>query len=188
MPADPSLLRVVHYPDPVLRRAAVDVAVSDELRAVARRMIELMHEHEGIGLAAPQVGLPWRLFVTFVPPTADRPADASPLLADQAARVYVNPVLSDPEGPLEPFDEGCLSLPEIHGAVLRPRSVTISALDEHGTPITRRASGLLARCWQHEMDHLNGVLIIDRMPPIHRLKNRSALKDLEAEFEGPARR
>jgi peptide deformylase len=182
MPVDPSTLRVVSYPDPVLRKPTAPITPSDEVRAVARRMIELMHEHNGIGLAAPQVGLPWRLFVTFVPPTDERRLDADPLQADAEARVYLNPVLSEPEGPLEPLEEGCLSLPDVQGAVLRPRSITIDALDENGTPVRRRASGLLARCWQHEFDHLEGVLIIDRMPPIHRMKNRGALRDLEAEY------
>ena len=92
--------------------------VDDDVRAVALRMIELMHEAPGIGLAAPQVGIPWRLFVAHVP-KGDWPEEEHPNFMDDP-RVYVNPVISDPEPPLEPYEEGCLSLPQIHGDVLRP--------------------------------------------------------------------
>ncbi|MFA6043501.1 MAG: peptide deformylase [Phycisphaerales bacterium] len=183
MPVDPSKLRVVHYPDPVLRRKAADIVVTDEVRAVAQRMIELMNEEEGIGLAGPQVGLQWRIFVTRVPPSEKRPLGASPLQADEVPMVYINPVLSDPAGDLVPFEEGCLSLPEITGVVNRPDEITIRALNEKGEKIERRGKGLLARCWQHEFDHLDGVLILDRMTQIYRMKNRSAVRDLEAEWD-----
>lgn len=183
MNIDPSNLRVVHYPDPILRRKAAEIQVNDQVRAVTRRMIELMHQEEGIGLAAPQVGLPWRLFVTFVPPSEKRVAGAEPLQADERPMVYINPVIVEPGGDLVPLEEGCLSLPDIRGVVNRPDSVTIRALDEHGNKIERRASGLLARCWQHELDHLDGVLILDRMTQIYRMKNRSAVRDLEAEWD-----
>jgi peptide deformylase len=176
----PANLRILNYPDPALRRRAMPVTqVTPEVREVAARMIELMREAEGIGLAAPQVGLPWRLFVAHVPPTEDRSPESDPVTATTSARVYVNPVLSAPVGVPEPFDEGCLSLPDITGEVLRPPTITISATDLDGRAFTQTAGGLLARCWQHELDHLDGVLIIDRMTQMSRLKNRSALRDLE---------
>ena len=180
MRVDASTLRIVRYPDPVLRQRAEPVAApTDEIRAVARRMIELMREAEGVGLAAPQVGLPWRLFVADVPPAEDRSPDAEPPAATTGPAVYINPVITDPAGPIEPFEEGCLSLPDIRGEVVRPATVTITAHDLEGREFTARASGLLARCWQHELDHLDGVLIIDRMTQMSRLKNRAALRDLE---------
>jgi len=176
----PANLRILNYPDPALRRRAVPVTeLTPSVREVAMRMIELMREAEGIGLAAPQVGMPWRLFVAHVPPMEGRSPESDPVTATTSPRVYINPVLSAPVGAPEPFDEGCLSLPDITGEVLRPPTITISATDLEGRAFTQTASGLLARCWQHELDHLDGVLIIDRMTQMSRLKNRSALRDLE---------
>lgn len=183
MQVAPSTLRIVIYPDPILRRKAAVIPgvppVSEELRAVAAQMIRLMQQAEGIGLAAPQVGLAWRLFVAHVPEGDGRSAGASPPSACATPQVYINPVLSRPEGDLVGYEEGCLSLPEIRGEVFRPETVTITATGLDGIQFTQRATGLLARCWQHEMDHLDGTLIIDRMTQISRLKTRSAVKDLE---------
>ena len=176
----PSSLSIVVYPDAVLRRRALPVpAVNDEVRAVAERMIRLMFEAEGIGLAAPQVGLSWRLFVAHVPEGDDRSASEVPPSATLTPQVYINPVLSKPVGELKAMEEGCLSLPEIRGDVYRPQTITMSALGLDGQPLVRTATGLLARCWQHEIDHLDGTLIIDRMTQMSRLKNRSAVRDLE---------
>lgn len=180
MPVDPSSLRVRLYPDPILRTKARELAgVTDEVIAVSRRMIDLMRSHDGIGLAAPQVGLDWRLFVLDVPPGDRRSADGPAPTASRGVVVYINPVLSAPTGGLEPYEEGCLSLPGIRGDVLRPPTITISATGLDGKPFTQTGSGLLARCWQHEMDHLDGVLILDKMLPVFRLKNRQAIRDLE---------
>jgi len=142
-------------------------------------MIELMFEAEGVGLAAPQVGLSWRLFVAHVPIGEGRTLESDPPTATAEPVVYINPVLSTPVGEIKPYDEGCLSLPDITGEVLRPEHITISAMDLEGKKFTRTAAGLLARCWQHESDHLDGVLIIDRMSQMSRLKNRTAVKKLE---------
>lgn len=187
MAVDPSSLSVRVYPDPVLRRRAEPVELTDEVRAVARRMLELMREEEGIGLAAPQVGLPWRLFVTHVPESDGRSASATPPTAEPQPCIYVNPVLSGQEGELKSMEEGCLSLPDIRGPVLRPPRVTITATGLDGTTFTRTGAGLLARCWQHEHDHLDGVLIIDKMLAIYKLKNRGAIRDLEADWAGSDR-
>ncbi|QOJ01576.1 MAG: peptide deformylase [Phycisphaeraceae bacterium] len=179
MTVDLDSLRLVEYPAPVLRRKADPVErVNAEVRAVAVRMIEIMKAEEGIGLAAPQVGLPWRIFVSHVPPDAQRDAEGPLPTATKAPTVYINPKLTL-SGPVESGEEGCLSLPEIRGEVIRPTVVTIEALDAEGVPFTASATGLLARCWQHEYDHLDGVLIIDKMRQIDRLKNRLKIKDLE---------
>ncbi|MCL4212201.1 MAG: peptide deformylase [Phycisphaerales bacterium] len=168
MMVDPASLRIVLFPAEILRRKADPVAVvTDEVRAVARRMLELMRDAEGIGLAAPQVGLPWRLFVTG-------PHEGEP------ERVFINPELTEPSEELEVHEEGCLSIPNVRVEVRRPREITISALDLDGRPFTLRRSDLLARAWQHEVDHLNGVLIIDRMGPMDRLANRRAIRDLKS--------
>lgn len=185
MPVDPSTLHLRTYPDPVLRKKARPIAkVDEEVRAVAKAMLRIMVEEEGIGLAAPQVGLDWRLFVVDIPEGEGRSATgdaANPPTATKGPQVYINPVLSKPTGGVEPYEEGCLSLPDIRGDVLRPPVVTITALDIEGNEFTQVGAGLLARCWQHEFDHLDGVLIIDKMTAPYRLKNRAAIKDLERE-------
>jgi len=171
MPVKAEDLKIVRYPDPVLRREALPIdELTDEVRHVARRMIELMHEAEGVGLAAPQVGLSWRMFVA----NATREPDDD--------RVFINPVLSDPARETEPRDEGCLSIPGVTVQVRRPRSIAIQATDLEGNRFTLTSDELPARVWQHEYDHLDGVLILDRMTPIDRLANRRAIKELEASF------
>lgn len=180
MPVDPKNLHVIHYPAAILRQKAVRVEeITDEVRAVAHRMVELMREQDGIGLAAPQVGLPWRMFVVHVPEIEGRSASATPPTATTGPRIYINPVLTEPRGSLEPYDEGCLSLPDIRGEVIRPAFITLTASDLEGVWTTQTAGGLLARCWQHENDHLDGVMIIDKFTQLSRLKNRSAVRELE---------
>jgi peptide deformylase len=184
-PIDPAALRIVTYPAEVLRQKALPLpAVTDEVRAVAERMLELMQEAEGIGLAAPQVGLPWRMFVVDIPPPPaaegsddDAPMTDPPTFTD-GPEVYINPRFSLPQGAPVGMEEGCLSLPEIRGEVLRPPGITITALDIDGNEFTQSGAGLLARCWQHEMDHLDGVLIIDRFTQMSRIKTKAAVKDL----------
>ena len=170
MPVPVEQLRIVHYPATVLRKKARPVeAVTDEVRAVAQRMIELMHEARGVGLAAPQVGLDWRMFVAD-PTGGDDPA---------ASRVFINPVLSEPSRETHTREEGCLSLPGVNGDITRPLGITVRALDEQGQPFELTSNDLSARIWQHETDHLDGVLIIDKMPPTDRLANKRAIRELE---------
>lgn len=145
---------------------------------MADRMIALMFEAEGIGLAAPQVGLPWRLFVAHVPANQERSPTADPPTATPTPTVYINPEIVELSRDLEGEEEGCLSLPDIRGEVRRPSRAVIRALNRSGEAFTARAGGLLARCWQHEVDHLDGVLIIDRMTEKARLRNRAAVRDL----------
>lgn len=182
MSVRPENLSIINYPDPALRAKAAPVdSVDDGLRAIASRMLDLMHEARGIGLAAPQVGLSIRLFVANVPaPEDDDASDAGehPESSD-GPMVFVNPVIERFLGPPEPWEEGCLSLPEVRGDVRRPPEVVVRALNERGEEFTIHAAGLLARCIQHEIDHLDGVLIIDKFVPTARLRNRSAVRDLE---------
>jgi peptide deformylase len=169
MSVDPSHLSIVHYPHPTLRGKAEPVDPNDPtVRAVARRMIELMHEADGVGLAAPQVALPWRLFVTHG-------RDADPV-----DRVYINPKLTLQRGEMESLEEGCLSLPGINVEVRRSVQAEISATDLDGNRFLSPLTGFMARVVQHEFDHIEGVLIIDRMNTRDRLATRKALKELEA--------
>jgi peptide deformylase len=169
MAIDIEQLRIIHFPDPVLRQRAEPVAeITDEVRAVAARMLVLMHDANGAGLAAPQVGLSWRLFVTAAGEE------------DDEDRVYVNPVLSDLVGPPEGAEEGCLSLPGITAEIRRPTTATVTARDLGGDTFTRTSDDWMARVWQHEYDHLEGTLILDRMTPMSRLATRKAIKELKA--------
>lgn len=182
--ADPGSLSIVDYPHPALRARTHKVDPgAQSVRAVAERMLELMYEAEGIGLAAPQVGLSWRLFVIDVPHRENGREKAS-AAADRAEStggplVFINPRLSDAEGAPEAMEEGCLSLPEIAGELLRPPRITVTATGLDGHEFTLKTRGLLARCVQHEFDHLEGVLIIDRFTRSAELKNRKAVKSLE---------
>jgi peptide deformylase len=177
MALDAAALKIIHYPAEVLRQRAKPVDQVDEaVRAVAARMLELMREAEGAGLAAPQVGLPWRLFVTR--------GESE----DDPGRVYINPILTTTNSELTVQEEGCLSLPEIHVDIQRPKGVRLTATDLDDKPVDLTSEAFIARVWQHEMDHLNGVLIIDKMNPMDRLATRKAIKDLEAAAKNqPAR-
>lgn len=171
MNVNPEQLRIVHYPDPILRKKAEAIPeVTQNVREVAYRMLDLMHEAPGVGLAAPQVGLGWRMFV------------ANPTGEERDNLAYVNPRLIDPGEDVEPYDEGCLSLPNVQVKVIRPTEITIEATDLDGNLFRDTTDGLLARIWQHECDHLDGVLIIDKMNQIDRLANKKALRALDPSY------
>jgi peptide deformylase len=164
-------LRIVEYPDPILRKVSVEIGeFGPHLDALAHRMLGIMRDGRGIGLAGPQVGLPLRIFVCNI---TDDPANDM---------VCVNPSLSDFDGGAE-MEEGCLSLPEIGVPVRRPQAATINALDAHGRPFSRRADDLWARVWQHEYDHLDARLIIDYMSTESAMSNRRTLKQLEQDYQ-----
>jgi peptide deformylase len=167
----PDDLQIIKYPDPRLRKMSVPVEQFDPgLKDLAARMLELMRESRGVGLAAPQVGRNIRLFV--MNPTGEEGHD----------RVYVNPVLSEAEGE-EEGEEGCLSLPNINAKVWRSKTLRMQAQDLDGNPIEELATGYIARIWQHETDHLNGTMIIDRMGPVARLAARRILKELQQKWD-----
>ena len=182
MTIDPAKLRIELYPTQTLKTKAKPIELNDEVRQVADRMIELMNGARGIGLAAPQIGLSWRMFVAHVPPDPDLQDESAhpelPISCD-APQVFINPTITEFAGDLEPYDEGCLSLPGITGEVNRPAIVTMQATDLEGNTVSLKAAGLLARCWQHEIDHLDGILILDKMTQMSRLKNRSRIKQME---------
>ncbi|MGE0479040.1 MAG: peptide deformylase [Phycisphaerae bacterium] len=167
MKYDLAAMRIIHYPDPRLRRRAEPVTqFGDELDALARRMLALMREHKGVGLAGPQVGVGQRIFVACV---SENPDDA---------RVFVNPELHDLEGAAE-AEEGCLSIPGVLAQVRRATHARITALDALGRPFELHGADLMCRVWQHETDHLNGVLIVDRMNAGDRIASRATLRALE---------
>jgi peptide deformylase len=166
---DAALKLVRKYGDPVLRSRAVPVERFDEsLADEIRRMGALMHDALGIGLAATQVGVMHRLFVYRVDP-------------DAPVQALVNPVLEWAGEEREPMEEGCLSLPGVLVEVERPVHVRVRAQDERGEDITIEASGLEARVMQHEMDHLDGVLILDRTSRDQRKQAMRALREASAD-------
>ncbi|MEM8873778.1 MAG: peptide deformylase [Planctomycetota bacterium] len=178
LPEHPEKVRVILYPDPRLKKVSEPVADDEfgpRLRTLVERMFELMREHEGVGLAAPQVGVNKRLFVMNASLKTENP--------DEPDRVYINPVLSEPGGENEPFKEGCLSLPEINVNVTRPTALRIQARDIDGNEINETADGFITRVWQHETDHLDGILITDKMSPVEKMANRRKLRELEASFK-----
>ena len=141
-------MQIINYPHPTLRhKSKVIHRVDAELRDIVREMFSLMYEAKGIGLAANQVDLPLRLFVIN---SAGDPEEGEEL-------VFINPVISQPEGQAE-SEEGCLSIPGIQVNIRRPESVCIRAQDLEGNPFEIESEGFPSRVWQHECDHLDGLL------------------------------
>lgn len=167
-------LELVRYPHPTLRYKSKPIRRLDsELLALIREMFQIMYENNGIGLAANQVDLPYRLFVINL--TAD-PAEKGEEL------VFINPEIVRRSGS-EEGEEGCLSLPEIRGLVRRSKEVEILAYTPNGEEVHWRLTGLLARAFQHELDHLNGVLFVDHLAPSESLAFRPTLEQWEREYE-----
>lgn len=162
------VLPIVHYNSPILRKKGTKVATFDAaLKKLAADMVDTMHEANGIGLAAQQIGQAIQLCVVDLRETEaefDWVYDgAHPPLELFMPLTLVNPELAIVPEPTTSYEEGCLSFPEIRGDVIRPDEITVKFQDAAGVAHTLRCNGLLARCVQHEADHLNGVLFIDRM-------------------------
>jgi peptide deformylase len=150
-----ALAQIRQYPDPVLRMKAREVeAFDDELVRLAQRMGRLMHDALGVGLAATQVGILRRVFV-FQRQPEDEEAEPETL-------AVVNPAIVERSEEIEVDDEGCLSLQGVHVPVERNTAVTLEGVDEHGRPVRYELANLSARVVQHELDHLDGTLILDR--------------------------
>jgi peptide deformylase len=153
-----AVLEIKKYPEKVLKKKALPVTSFDkELHALIDNMIETMYAAPGVGLAAPQVGISKRLAVIDVSTKEEK----TPLL------VLINPVFLSREGEIE-FEEGCLSLPEYTARVKRAEKVAVRAADREGRDMEIECDGLLAIALQHEIDHLDGILLIDRISPVKR--------------------
>ena len=149
-----ALLTVRLYGDPVLRQMATPVReITAEIKRIIADMTETMWHQVGIGLAAPQVGLPHRILVMDD--------------GKGGAQALINPEIETRSGTVRE-EEGCLSLPGVFGVVERSKTITVKAMDADGKPVSLEATGLKARIVQHELDHLDGVLFIDRLPPVTR--------------------
>jgi peptide deformylase len=169
-----AVLNVRKYGDPVLRRRAAPVErVTPEIRRMIADMTDTMYEEVGIGLAAPQVGISLRLMVV-----GDEEG--------RGAQALINPVITEQGGEVT-AEEGCLSIPGIFAPVSRAEWVRLEAQDEEGRPVSLRASGLRARVFQHEMDHLDGVLFIDRLDAVTRDRIKRRIKKEGLAEAGPHR-
>ncbi len=182
----PMILPVVKYGDPVLRKRGAKVEeFGEELRQLVADMFDTMYHAKGIGLAAQQVGKATQLTVLDVRGMKDRPSQL--WISDQPADVdsfmplvLINPVIK-PVGEPVAGPEGCLSFPEIYGEITRPDQVEVTAANERGELFSFRAGGLLSRAIQHEVDHLNGLLFIDRMNTDVRDEVKDDVEALQAE-------
>ena len=172
------MLRIVKYPHPALRHKSKPLRrVDGELKSAVREMFDLMYAQKGIGLAANQVDLPYRFFILN--------AEGDPEKGQEF--VFLNPVIAKRSG-TEEAEEGCLSFPEIYAPVKRSAKIVISAYDLAGHEVNYELNGLMGRAAQHEYDHLDGVLFIDRLTPTGLLSVKQALSDLEWQFAGDRQR
>lgn len=168
-------VEILLYPDPRLKQPASRIAaVTQEIREQAQEMISTMYAANGVGLAAVQVGLSVRMLVLDTSEERNAP------------RVYVNPKIVSFQGKLL-AEEGCLSFPGIYGKVERAERVVVAAQDLDGNLIEEESSGLRSRAFQHEVDHLDGILFITRLSPGEKLSIRKALRDLERDGKNAKR-
>jgi peptide deformylase len=165
--------KIVHYPHPALRHKSKVVRTIDkELHCNIGEMKELMYQAKGLGLAAPQVALPFQLLVMNVTGDPKKP---------ECEEVYLNPQIVEKKGVMDD-EEGCLSFPGLYQNVRRAQTIKVRAYNLKGELVEKVVTGLESRAWQHEIDHLNGVLFIDMMGPIARLAARSSVKTFEKQF------
>ncbi len=155
-----ALREVLQFPDPRLKRVSKPIGkMTDELRELARDMLDVMYNEPGIGLAAPQLGVSVRMFVIDTG-WNDEDVQRNP-------RVMINPEISEREGRIT-WEEGCLSVPDYTATVERDAQIRLKGQDLDGNPIEERAEGVRAVCIQHEIDHLDGILFIDRISRLKR--------------------
>ena len=165
--------KIVHYPHPALRHKSKPVtAIDKELHLQIGEMKELMYEAKGLGLAAPQVALPFQLLVMNITGDPTQP---------ECEEVFLNPQIIERKGIMD-GEEGCLSFPTLYQNVRRAKTIKVRAYNLKGELVERVVTDLESRAWQHEIDHLNGVLFIDMMGPLARLSARSSVKNFEKVF------
>lgn len=162
-----ALLPILTYPDPRLRTVASPVAeVNDEIRQLIDDMFETMYQAHGIGLAATQVDRHIQVITMDLAKEGEEPQP----------QVFINPKVTPLTEELCPYQEGCLSIPEVYDTVSRPSRVQIDALDREGKAFSIEADGLLAVCIQHEMDHLNGIVFVDYLSSLKQSRARDKVK------------
>jgi peptide deformylase len=171
-----ALLPIRLYGDPMLRQISKPIEKIDgEILGYALDMLETMHEADGIGLAAVQVGRPIRMLV----------ADVGDRAPKGASKIYINPVIVQTMGE-SVYDEGCLSVPGINAEITRPEEIVVRFTDGKGRDRDERIDGLLARVLQHEVDHLDGKLFVDYLSPVRRALIMRKLKEIQKQSGGKA--
>jgi len=159
--------QITHYPAEVLGGRAQPVEeINDDIRRLVDRMIDVMFEQKGVGLAAPQVGVPLRVFVISLDGSREN------------VMVFINPTVT-PDGELEAIEEGCLSVPNVYTKIRRYKSCKVTATSLDGREFTDEGEGLYARALQHEYDHIEGMTIVNRMGQTARIVHRKQLKKLQ---------
>jgi len=167
-------MKIVQYPHPALRCQAKQLtSIDKQVRLQIGEMFDLMYEAKGLGLAATQVALPFQFLVMNISGDANQ---------KDKEQVFINPTLVERKGIME-GEEGCLSFPGLFQKVRRAKTVKVKAYNLEGQEVEVVASDLASRAWQHEIDHLNGVLFIDKLGVIGKMAARGALKELEEEFK-----
>jgi len=169
------------YGNPVLRKKSIPVStVTEDIRQLVNQMMDAMYAEEGIGLAAEQIGRTESIFVLDVPSDADKNEQGLPYNPGvPMPQAFLNPEIIGASDAMETADEGCLSFPKLYVAVTRPAEVVLRYMNLQGQITVLSAKGLLARAIQHELDHLNGVLLVDHMSPAAKLRHAVRLKLLK---------
>ncbi|MFT4779036.1 MAG: peptide deformylase [Flavobacteriales bacterium] len=171
------ILPIVAYGDPVLRKKAAEIDENyPKLDKLISNMYDTMYEARGVGLAAPQIGLSIRLFIVDATPFAE--GDDPEPSAEGFKRVFINPIIFEETGEEWPFEEGCLSIPNIREEINRKSELKIEYYDENWDLYEEALDGVLARVVQHEYDHIEGVLFTDKLSPIRRTLLKGKLADI----------
>ena len=161
--------KILMYPDPRLLKQSVNIEkIDSEVKAIAKDLVDTMYSAEGVGLAAPQIGINKRIFVM----------DCNDEQEKKEYVIAINPEIISFSEDLKTYKEGCLSIPEITEEVVRPEKVIVSYEDLSGKLKTEKLEGLWATCFQHELDHLNGKLFIDYLKPIKKTLIKNKIKKL----------
>lgn len=168
----PLEFEITLYPTPVLRKVASPVEAFDqELKEIVAAMYVRMAESKGVGLAAPQVGLKKRILIV------------NPTGKDEDNLTLVNPTIVGRSGPVTSFEEGCLSFPGIYAEIERPSRCKVQAFDVDGNPFEAEYDEFVSRIVQHEYDHLEGILLVDRMSPADKLRNKAVLAEMVEDYK-----
>lgn len=166
-----AILPILHYPDPRLRTVAKEVEVIDDtIKTLIKDMFETMYDARGIGLAATQVDRHVQVVTMDLAKDSEEPQP----------KVYINPKVTPLTEELAPYQEGCLSIPEVYDTIERPARVRIEALDENGQEFSVEADGLLAVCIQHELDHLKGIVFVDYLSRLKQDRAREKVRKVIA--------